>query len=110
MALQIRISPSRQFSQPGFLESKLLLPSKPKLALVSLFNRRLTVATPSTMTDDERVAAGITKTLPRSLPQALEYLDEDEELVQELGKTFVTSYCHVKKVSLSMRCTNSRMS
>jgi len=54
------------------------------------------------MTDDERVAAGITKTLPRSLPQALEYLDEDKELVQELGETFVTSYCHVKKKELDL--------
>jgi len=41
---------------------------------------------------------GITKTLPRNLPDALGLLDADEALKETLGAKFVESYTSVKNV------------
>jgi glutamine synthetase len=52
----------------------------------------------STLNDFKRRAAGITKTLPRSVPDALHYLQGDAKLIAELGEGFIKSYCNVKLV------------
>jgi glutamine synthetase len=53
------------------------------------------------MSDDARYKAGITKTLPRSVQEALVNLDTDSKLVKELGQDFVKNYISVKEVSTS---------
>lgn len=54
---------------------------------------------PGKMTEEARRKAGITKTLPRSVQEALENLDKDSKLVKELGEDFVQKYISVKQVT-----------
>jgi glutamine synthetase len=56
---------------------------------------------PGKMSEEARRKAGITKTLPRSVHEALVKLDIDSKLVKELGKDFVQKYISVKEVSMS---------
>ena len=55
------------------------------------------------MSESGRSALGITKTLPKKLPEAWRYLQEDEAMIKVLGKTFVEKYLSVKKVCLGMK-------
>jgi len=45
---------------------------------------------------------GISRRLPREVEDSWEYLNQDEEMVEELGEEFVRSYISVKKVG---RCS-----
>jgi glutamine synthetase len=53
---------------------------------------------PGSMSEMARAEFGITKSLPRSVLDAFEYLSDDKELVNALGERFVKSYLSVKKV------------
>jgi len=52
----------------------------------------------SKLTQGRRDEIGITKTLPRSLPDALALLQKDDTLQEALGIKFVESYISVKTV------------
>jgi glutamine synthetase len=53
---------------------------------------------PGSMSEMARAEFGITKSLPRSVMDAFDYLSDDKELVNALGERFVKSYLSVKKV------------
>ena len=53
---------------------------------------------PGSMSQTARAEFGITRSLPKSVMDAFEYLSDDKELVNALGGTFVKSYLSVKKV------------
>jgi glutamine synthetase len=59
----------------------------------------LTVAEANKLTDETRAEMGIMKKLPRTLGQALGFLEEDGMLKEALGERFVQAYLSVKKVS-----------
>jgi glutamine synthetase len=53
---------------------------------------------PGSMSESARTDLGITKPLPKKLPEAWKYLQEDKAMVEILGEKFVESYLSVKKV------------
>ena len=53
---------------------------------------------PGSMSESARTSMGITKTLPKKLPEAWQDLQEDKAMVEILGENFVESYLSVKKV------------
>jgi glutamine synthetase len=54
------------------------------------------------MSESARSALGITKTLPKKLPEAWKYLQEDTAMVEVLGEKFVEMYLSVKKVRIAL--------
>ena len=68
----------------------------------------LIVVESSRLSEEVRQEMGITKTFPRTIQDAWQYLSEDEELVNELGETFVTSYLAVKQVLMHMVILSNR--
>jgi glutamine synthetase len=57
---------------------------------------------PANLTDEERKKLGIEEKLPTSLEEALEELEEDEGLVEMLGKEVVARFIAVKKAEADM--------
>jgi glutamine synthetase len=55
---------------------------------------------PGSLSEIARAEFGITKSLPRSVLDAFEYLSDDKEMVSMLGERFVQSYLSVKKVEI----------
>lgn len=56
------------------------------------------------MSESARRAMGITKPLPKKLPDALKYLQEDKAMVEVLGEKFIELYLSVKKVCTLTCC------
>ena len=52
----------------------------------------------SKMSQSVRQYMGITKTLPRNVQHAWKLLEQDEQMVQELGEEFINSYLSFKQV------------
>jgi hypothetical protein len=69
---------------------------KPCQGIVDLFGSN--EGESSKLTEEARKDMGITKTLPRNLPDALKLLNNDNALKYVLGDKFVESYIAVKQV------------
>lgn len=57
---------------------------------------------PSTITAEEREELGITKQFPKSISEALHYLEKDQQLGQILSKPAVETYVAVKRAESEM--------
>ncbi|KAL2061283.1 hypothetical protein VTL71DRAFT_7556 [Oculimacula yallundae] len=57
---------------------------------------------PAVLSEAERKALGVIEMFPKDLPEALEMLEQDVELVALLGKEFVERYVAVKKAELGL--------
>lgn len=57
---------------------------------------------PSTITAKEREELGITKQFPKSISEALGYLEADEQLRHVLGNSAVENYLAVKRAESKM--------
>lgn len=54
----------------------------------------------SKLSSEKRKEMGIIKQLPRTVEGAWKFLQEDKEMVKELGDEFVDAFLAVKKVNL----------
>ena len=54
----------------------------------------------SKLSSEKREEMGIIKQLPRTVKDAWKFLQEDKEMVKELGDEFVDAFLAVKKVNL----------
>jgi glutamine synthetase len=54
----------------------------------------------SKLSSEKRKEMGIIKQLPRTVEDAWKFLQEDKEMVKELGDEFVDAFLAVKKVNL----------
>ena len=57
---------------------------------------------PALLSDEERKALGIKDMLPKDLEAALQALEEDTELVEQVGKDVVARYVRVKKAEIDL--------
>jgi glutamine synthetase len=57
---------------------------------------------PAQLSDEERQALGIKEMLPKDLESALQALEEDTELTEQVGKDIVVRYVQVKKAEIDL--------